>query len=61
MDIAALSMQMSAQEVQVQKDVAVMKLSMDTFDEMAEMVVNELVVDGAAINMAGGGHIDMYV
>lgn len=61
MDIAALSMQMSQSNVHMQKDIAVMKLAMQTSDEMMEAMVNELIVEGAPVDMSTTGHVDVSV
>lgn len=55
MDIAAMSMGMSAAKVQAQATTSVMKMQMDTQSELAEKVITDL------LPAAKTGHIDVSV
>lgn len=60
LDIAALSVDMSASKVAMQKDIAVMKQAMDMQEEMASLVINKLLPD-APVDRSMGGHIDISI
>lgn len=57
-DIAAMSIAMKQAQVSQQVDIAVMKESMDFTEDIANMLVQQLMQVGAA---GGSGHIDISV
>lgn len=64
-DIAELSMHMSANKIMMQKDIAVMKLAMNTQDTLAETVVQELITEGIPtgipVEYSTTGHLDITI
>ncbi len=56
-DIAAMSVQMHAAQTQQQVDIAVLKNNMDSQEEIADMLISELM----QVNLSSGGHIDISV
>ena len=63
MDIAKLSMAMSASQTQTAYAVAMLSKSLDTFEDMGAQITQ--MIDAAAmehsVNPSVGGNFDMYV
>ena len=57
-DLAGAAVQMKSAEIAQQKDIALLKKSMDATSEIASMLINQIAQTG--VNMsAASGHIDI--
>lgn len=57
-DLAGAAIQMKSAQISEQKDIALLKMSMDANTEIAQMIVNQIAQ--VNVNMsAASGHIDI--